>query len=90
MDSLDLKFIQGPLALVQLEWNQLPHYLCLKQTRNLRRPHTAGSTATAVSLWSCDRFNSAFHQREFHWTISQMFELQKARQTFLTKKEMIK
>lgn len=30
MDSLDLNLIQDPLAFVQLEWNQLPHYLCLK------------------------------------------------------------
>lgn len=82
MDSLDLNFFQDPLASAQLERNQRPHYLCLKQTRKLQRAGTAGSIATAVSLWSCDRFNSAFHQREFHWTTSQMCELQKARGDF--------
>lgn len=82
MDSLDFNLIQDPLALVQLARNQLPHYLCLKQMRTLERAHAAGSTATAVRLWSCDRFNAAFHQREFHWTTSQMFELQKTRLAF--------
>lgn len=90
MDCLDLNLMQAPLALMQLKWNQLPHYLCLIQMRQLERDHAAGSVATAVSLWSCDRFNSAFHQREFHCTTSQMLKLQKTRPTFLTQKKMIK
>lgn len=90
MDSLDLNLIQAPLALMQLKRNQLPHYLRLKQMRKLERDRAAGFKATAVSLWSCDRFNSAFHQREFHWTTSQMLELQKTRLAFLTEKEMVK
>lgn len=90
MDFLDFNSIQAPLALMQLKQNQLPHYLCLKEMRKLERDHAAGFTAIAVSSWSCDRFNSAFHQREFHWTTPQMLALQKTRLAFLTKKETIK
>lgn len=70
--------------------NQLPHSLCLKQMRKLERVHAAEATVTDVSLWLCDRSNSAFHQNEFHWTASQMSELQETRLAFLTKEEMIK
>lgn len=77
MDFLDFNLIQAPLALMQLKWNQLPHYLCLKQMRKLERDHAAAFTAIAVSLWSCDRFNSAFHQREFHWTTSKCWHFRK-------------
>lgn len=85
MDFLDLNLFQAPLALMQLKQIQLPHYLCLKQMRKLERDHAAGFTATAVSLWSCDRFSSAFHQREFHWT-TQMLALQKTRLAFFYQK----
>jgi hypothetical protein len=80
--SLETKRNQGSLALKRSEWSQLPHYLYLKQMGRLERALTAASMATAVTLWSCDRFNSAFHQEEFHWTTSQKLELRKNKGSF--------
>lgn len=53
MDFLDLNITQDPLALVQLEWNQLPHYLGLKQTRKLESLYgwIHGHSCQPVVVW---------------------------------------